>query len=288
MQLSNNSVPFGHSPTDLNHFIFLSNENPAVKFTMPNLPRRLEGKSALVTGSSSGIGRGIAIRFAREGANVAVNYSKSKDSAEETMREIDKTGVKSLEVRADVSQTDQVDRMVSQTVRELGKLDILVNNAGIFIEKSLEDTTDEIWDAVLGTNLKGAFLCARRCVPEMSKTGKGKIINTASMDGLIAEPNIPAYAVSKAGVIGLTTSLALDLASKKINVNAIAPGQIQTPMISEWLKNPELVRGLISKTPLGRLGQPEDVAATAAFLAADESDFITGAVILVDGGWTIQ
>lgn len=255
---------------------------------MSNIARRLEGKSALVTGSSSGIGRGMATRFAKEGANVAVNYSKSKESAEETMHEIDKTGVKSLMVRADVSQADQVDSMVSQVVREFGGLDILVNNAGIFIEKSLEDTTDEIWDTVLGTNLKGAFLCARRCVPEMSKIGKGKIINTASMDGLIAEPNIPAYAVSKAGVIGLTTSLALDLASKKINVNAIAPGQIQTPMIGEWLKNPELVRGLVSKTPMGRLGQPEDVAATAAFLAADESDFITGTVILVDGGWTIQ
>lgn len=255
---------------------------------MPSLPRRLEGKTALVTGSSSGIGRGIAIRFAREGANVAVNYSKSKDSAEETMREIDKSGAKSFLVRADVSQTDQVNKMVSDTVHEFGRLDILVNNAGIFVESSLEDTTDEIWDKVLGTNLKGAFLCARRCVPEMAKTGKGKIINTASMDGLISEPNIPAYAVSKAGVIGLTTSLALDLASKKINVNAIAPGQIQTPMIGEWLKNPELVKGLVSKTPLGRLGQPEDVAATAAFLAADESDFITGTVILVDGGWTIQ
>ena len=255
---------------------------------MQNIPRRLEGKTALVTGSSSGIGRGIAIRFANEGANVVVNYSKSKDLAEETLREIDKTGAKSLGVRADVSQTEQVNNMVLQAVREFGRLDILANNAGIFVEKAIEDTTDEIWDTVLGTNLKGAFLCSRRCVPEMSKTGKGKIINTASMDGLIAEPNIPAYAVSKAGIIGLTTSLALDLASKKINVNAIAPGQIQTPMIGEWLKNPELVKGLVSKTPLGRLGQPEDVAATAAFLAADESDFITGTVILVDGGWTIQ
>jgi NAD(P)-dependent dehydrogenase (short-subunit alcohol dehydrogenase family) len=255
---------------------------------LPNIPRRLEGKSALVTGSSSGIGRGIALRFAKEGANVAVNYSKSKEQAEETLHEIEKLGVKSLAVRANVSQTAEVDKMVSDTIHEFGRLDILVNNAGIFVEKSLEETTDEIWDNVIGVNLKGAFLCARRCVPEMAKIGKGKIINTASMDGLIAEPNIPAYCVSKAGIIGLTTSLALDLASKKINVNAIAPGQIQTPMIAEWLKNPELVKGLTSKTPLGRLGQPEDVAATAAFLAADESDFITGTVILVDGGWTLQ
>ncbi len=255
---------------------------------MSNVPRRLEGKSALVTGSSSGIGRGIAIRFAREGANVAINYSKSKESADNTLSEVKATGAKGIAIRADVSRTEQVDRMVSETIHEFGRLDILVNNAGVFIEKSLEETTDEIWDTILGVNLKGAFLCARRCVPEMVKLGKGKIINTASMDGLIAEPNIPAYCSSKAGIIGLTTSLALDLASKKINVNAIAPGQIQTPMIAEWLKNPELVKGLTSKTPLGRLGQPEDVAATAAFLAADESDFITGNVILVDGGWIIQ
>ena len=176
---------------------------------MSNVPRRLEGKSALVTGSSSGIGRGITIRFAREGANVAINYSKSKESADNTLSEVKATGAKGIAIRADVSRTEQVDRMVSETIHEFGRLDILVNNAGVFIEKSLEETTDEIWDTILGVNLKGAFLCARRCVPEMVRFGKGKIINTASMDGLIAEPNIPADCSSKAGIIGLTTSLAL-------------------------------------------------------------------------------
>ena len=178
--------------------------------------------------------------------------------------------------------------MVSEAVRELGKLDILVNDAGVFITKPLEETTDEIWDKTLGVNLKGYFLCARRCVPEFIKQGKGKIINIASIDAFVAELNASAYCASKAGVVGLTTALAFELAPKKINVNAIAPGQIDTPLIKEWTRNPEIVKSLISATPFRRLGKPEDIAAAAAFLASDESEFVNGAVIVVDGGWLTQ
>lgn len=251
-------------------------------------PRRLVGKSALVTGSSSGIGRGIAFRFAKEGANIAINHSKSEEKAKAVAEEIRKLGANAIIVKADVSKTNEVDAMVSEVVRKLGKLDILVNNAGVFIEKTLEETSDEIWDTTIGVNLKGAFLCARRCVPEMLKQGRGKIINIASMDAIVAEPNTSAYCASKAGVVGLTTALALELAPKKVNVNAIAPGQIETPLIAGWMNNPDIVKSITSRTPFGRIGKPEDIAAAAAFLASDESEFVNGAVIVVDGGWILQ
>jgi len=255
---------------------------------MEELPRRLINKTALVTGSSSGIGRGIALRFAREGASVAVNYGKSKERAQEVVKEITSLGRRAIMIQADVTKPDEVDAMVTQVVKEFGKLNILVNNAGIFIEKPFEETSDDVWDKIMNINLKGPFLCARRCVPEMLKQGGGKIINLASIDSFIAEPNASAYCASKAGVVGLTTSMAFELAPKRINVNAIAPGQIDTPMIGEWLKNPDTVKALISKTPYGRIGKPSDIAAAAAFLASDESEFVNGAVITVDGGWIIQ
>lgn len=252
-------------------------------------PRRLVGKCALVTGSSSGIGRGIALRFAKEGANVAINDLPVKEKqAQAVVDEIRTLGVEAIVVKADVTKTNEVDAMVTQVVRKFGKLDILSNNAGIFLEKPLEETTDEMWDRVLNTNLKGQFLCARRCVPEMLKQGKGKIINTASIDAIVAEPYASAYCASKAGVAGLTTALALELAPKKINVNAVAPGQIDTPLIAHWMKDPEVVKSIISRTPFGRMGKPEDIAAAEAFLASDESEFINGAIIVVDGGWLVQ
>jgi NAD(P)-dependent dehydrogenase (short-subunit alcohol dehydrogenase family) len=249
---------------------------------------RLSGKCALVTGASSGIGRGIALRFGNEGAKVAVNYGKSQENAEAVARTINTNGSEAFVVKADVSERRQVDAMVSDVASRFGKLDILVNNAGIFIEKTLLDTTDEVWNRIIDVNLRGAFLCTQRCVPEMLKIGGGKVINIASIDSIIAEPNTSAYCASKAGVVGLTTALALELAPKRINVNAIAPGQINTPMISEWVKNPEVVHALESKTPYGRLGRPEDIAAAATFLASDESEFVNGVVLPVDGGWLVQ
>jgi NAD(P)-dependent dehydrogenase (short-subunit alcohol dehydrogenase family) len=245
-------------------------------------------KVALVTGSSSGIGRAIAVRLAREGATVAVNYSKSQERAQETVKEINSVGGKAIIIKADVTKATEVDIMVTQAVKELGKLNILVNNAGVFIEKPFEDTSEQVWDTIMNVNLKGPYLCSRRCVPELLKQGGGKIINLASIDSFIAEPNATAYCASKAGVVGFTTALAYELAPKRINVNAIAPGQIDTPMIGEWLKNPETVKALISKTPYGRIGKPTDIAAAAAFLASDESEFVNGVVLTVDGGWLLQ
>jgi 3-oxoacyl-[acyl-carrier protein] reductase len=154
---------------------------------------RLTGKCALVTGSSTGIGRAIALRFAEEGASVAVNYSKSEEDANEVVEEIVKLGGSSISVRADVSKTQEVDTLVAEVVRRLGKVDILVNNAGVFIGRSLDQTSEDIWDKVLDTNLKGAFLCARRCVPEMLGVGRGKIINIASIESFISGPDTLAY-----------------------------------------------------------------------------------------------
>lgn len=192
---------------------------------------RLAGKCALITGASSGIGKGIALRFAREGADVVVNCSRSDSEAREVVHQIEELGAKAAAVRADISQTDSVDVLVQKMIQAFGRLDILVNNAGVFIERTLEETSDEIWNKTIDTNLKGQFLCARRCVPEMLKQGKGRIINVASIDSFVAEPNAVAYCASKAGVVGLTTALALELGPKRITVNAIAPGQIDTPLI---------------------------------------------------------
>ena len=251
---------------------------------MQNFPRRLVGKNALVTGAGMGIGKGIALRLAQEGANVAVNYLKSEQQAKTVVEEIKKLGVSGIPIRADVSNTHDVDHMVSQLVQEFGKLNILVNNAGIWFEKSLMETTDEIWDKTLDVDLKGVFLCTRRCVPEMIKQGGGKIINISSTDAIIAEPNSLAYSAAKAGIIGLTQALALELGPKNINVNAVAPGLTNTPMTAPWLANARMHESFISRTPIGRVGKPEDIAATVAFLASSDSDFISGVLIPADGG----
>jgi len=256
---------------------------------MVNSNSRLGGKCALVTGATAGNGKGIAFKLAAEGANVAINYRESDDGARQIVQTLeDNLGIDALPVKADVSKAQDVDIMIDAVVAHFGRLDILVNNAGIVIEADLAETTESMWDKVIDTNLKGPFLCSKRAVPEILKQGKGKIINIASIDSFVAEPKILAYCASKAGVVGLTKALALELAPKKINVNAIAPGQIRSRMTEEMMKNPEVVKSWLAMTPYGRVGTPEDISAVAAFLASDESEFINGEVIVVDGGWLIQ
>lgn len=178
--------------------------------------------------------------------------------------------------------------MVTETINKFGKIDILVNNAGIFIQKPLVETTEADWDKVLDVNLKGTFLCAKRTVQEMLKQGKGKIINIASVAGQVGYADSSAYCASKGGVINLTRELALELAPKNINVNAIGPGSIETPMTREMLADPAIKQMLLGATPFGRVGQPEDIANAALFLASDESDFVNGITLFVDGGWLTQ
>ena len=247
---------------------------------------KLQDRVAIVTGAGSGIGRAIAVLFAEEGAKVAaVDYVG--DSAEETAKMIVDAGGESLAVTADVSNPKDVDRMVSSTVDKFGKLDILCNNAGVFdgFTPAL-DTDDELWDRVLAINLKGAFMCSRRAIPEMLKQGKGAIVNTASIAGLVANGGGVAYTASKHGIVGITRALAAEFTPQGIRVNAFCPGGIQTSMTEDLFKDPAMDAAMAA-TPIGRVGQPEEMARGALFLASDDSSFSTGSLLVVDGGWTV-
>lgn len=245
---------------------------------------RLKNKVAIITGAGSGIGRAIAQKFAQEGAKVVVADNNEK-TAEETAGLISHAGGQAIVSKTDVSNTEQVQAMVELTVDNFGGLDIMVNNAGVAPMGDVTSTTDEIWQKTIDVDLKGVFLGIKAAVPEMEKRGKGKIINTASIAGLIGFQGITAYCAAKGGVVNLTREAALDLASKKINVNAIAPGVIKTAMTSDILKDPKMAESMLAQTPIGRLGEPEDIAWAAVYLASDESDFVTGHTLVVDGGW---
>jgi len=244
---------------------------------------RLQGKVALVTGASRGIGRATAKLLAQEGAKVAVNYTRSEKEAQSLAEEINKQGGEVLLVKADVSKADEVKGMVQKTVERFGRIDILVNNAGVIIVSPFLDLTEEMWDKMVDVNLKGPYLCSKEVAPMMLNQKKGKIINISSVSGLAQRTALGnvAYAAAKAGVIGLTRSLAVNL-SPHINVNAVSPGLTETDMAASL--PPERNRMVIEETPLKRIGKPEDLAYAVLFLASDESDFITGEVITVSGG----
>lgn len=242
----------------------------------------LTGKKALITGGGRGIGRAIALEFAAAGADVAINYVGSADEAQETAAACEKLGVKAVIIPADVSKTDEVAAMFEQTLAELGRLDILVNNAGITRDALLLRLSDEDYDKVLAVNLRGAFLCMRQAAKLMLKQRGGRIISLSSVVALRGNAGQVNYAASKAGLIGMTKSLARELAGRGVTVNALAPGFIQTAMTDAI---PEAAKAnMLAGIPAGRLGQPEDVAAAAHFLASDAAAYITGQVLRVDGG----
>lgn len=245
----------------------------------------LTNKKALVTGSSRGIGRGIALTLAKQGADVAINYYSKAEQAKAVADEIAKLGRKAFIVQADVSKKNEVTAMFDEVKKRFGGLDILVNNAGILAPSvEIEKVEEKTWDQIIDTNLKGQFLTIQAALPLM-KTG-GKIINIASVSsgGVgIGFPQITPYTASKGGVVALTENLALDLGRRGINVNSIAPGAINTDM--GGTTNEEVMKGLLMRVPKGRIGQPEDIGAAAVFLASDEADYITGATLYVDGGW---
>ena len=242
----------------------------------------LKNRVAIVTGGGSGIGRAIALRFAREGADIVVADMK-EEQGEKTAKDAKKIGGRSLALKTDVSVSSDVARMVKTTVDNFGRIDILVNCAGIIIRKDLFDHTEEDWDKTMNVNVKGIFLCCREVVPVMRKQGKGKIVNIASTFGQIGTRR-GVYGPSKAAVINLTASMALDLAPYKINVNAVAPGIAETPMSAAVTASPEMEERVLRCIPYGRLGQPEDIAAAVLFLASDESDYMVGSLVVVDGG----
>ncbi len=248
----------------------------------------LKDKKALVTGSSRGIGRGIALALAKQGASIAVNYRSSDKEAKELVSKIEKLGSEVMAVQADVSQKEDVDKMVKRVIEKFGNIDILVNNAGVVGFKPFDKMSEEDWDKVLDVNLKGQFLCARAVVPFMEEQDKGKIINIASIasGGVgVGFLNLAHYCASKGGVVALTEELALELSPKGINVNAIAPGVIDTDMTESFKKDPERLKAVLARIPKGRMGKPEEIGAMAVFLASDEADYCTGAVFYVDGGW---
>lgn len=247
---------------------------------------KLEGLCALVTGASRGIGREIALELARQGANVAVNYVGNEAKARETVEEIEKMGRKAFAVKADVSSADEVSEMVKKTIAEFGRLDILVNNAGITKDNLLMRMKEEEWDAVIDTNLKGVFLCTKAVTRQMMKQRKGRIINIASIVGVSGNAGQANYVAAKAGVIGLTKTTARELASRGITVNAVAPGFISTDMTDQLSE--EIKAGMLKQIPLGRFGEPGDVAKMVAFLASDDADYITGQTIHIDGGMVMS
>jgi len=246
---------------------------------------RLKGKVAVITGSAKGIGRATALEFAKEGASVVVNYAKSETAAEETVKEI---GSKAIAVKADVSRKEDVETLMKVAVKKFGRLDILVNNAGHSSDKAwlaeLDDIDDALWYSALDIDLKGTFLCSRAASKIMLKQGSGKIVNVSSIPALVGDERGLVYTVAKAGILGLTKALARMFAPK-IQVNAMVLGSIKTGWI-DWLDKKELTE-IMSAIPLKRLGKPEDVAKLAAFLASNDSDFITGQTIIIDGGETM-
>ena len=243
----------------------------------------LNGKTALVTGASRGIGRAIALRLAEDGANVAVIYAGSADKAEAVVNEITALGVNAKAYQCNVADSAAVNETVKAVTNDLGKIDILVNNAGITRDGLMLRMKDEDFDAVLDTNLKGAFNMIRACYSGFIRKKSGRIINISSVSGIMGNAGQANYSASKAGVIGLTKSVARELASRGITCNAVAPGFIQTDMTENLGDN----NPLLNSIPLGRMGKPEDIAAAVAFLASDSAAYITCEVLKVDGGLAI-
>ncbi|WP_127585763.1 3-oxoacyl-[acyl-carrier-protein] reductase [Paenibacillus koleovorans] len=249
---------------------------------MSNATQSLQGKTALVTGASRGIGRAIAIALAEAGADVAVNYAGSEQAAADVVAHIESLGRRAFKVKADVASSEQVEDMVKQVLDRFERLDILVNNAGITRDNLIMRMKEEEFDQVINTNLKGVFNCIKAVTRPMMKQRSGRIINISSVVGVLGNAGQANYVAAKAGVIGLTKSTARELASRNITVNAVAPGYIVTDMTDKL--SPDMQTQLLSQIPLSRLGQPEDIARVVRFLASDEAVYMTGQTLHVDGG----
>lgn len=242
----------------------------------------LQGKCAVITGASRGIGREIAIKYAKEGANIVLNYRNSETEALQLKEELDKLGSNTLIVKANVSNFEEAEKLIKEAKEVFGRVDILVNNAGITKDNLIMRMKEEDFDSVIDVNLKGAFNCLKAVTPIMIRQKSGKIINMSSVVGVIGNAGQVNYCASKAGLIGMTKSLAREIGGKNINVNAIAPGFIDTDMTKVLSEDQK--KNIMSQVPLKRLGQAEDIANLALFLASNQSDYITGQVIHVDGG----
>jgi meso-butanediol dehydrogenase / (S,S)-butanediol dehydrogenase / diacetyl reductase len=250
---------------------------------------RLSGKVALITGGGTGIGRAIALAFAREGAKVAV-AGRRKEKLEETLREVEKLGGQGLAIVCDVAKAKDGERAVKETAKAFGQLNVLVNNAGVLHAATIEGTSEDQWDNLMTINLKGPFLMCKAALPEFRKAGGGTIVNVGSVLGLVAMKDRAAYCASKGGVSLLTKAIALDHAHENVRSNCICPSIVETELVQGLFAASEegkaLRRARIGSIPLGRMGRPEDVAEMAVFLASEESSWLTGAAVPLDGGLT--
>jgi glucose 1-dehydrogenase len=259
------------------------------------LSKLLDRQTALVTGANSGIGKAVAIALCQAGADVVVNYVSGDDAAQEVAEIAASQGGRAIAIKADVSQEDQVQAMFRKMIEAFGTIDILVNNAGLQRDAPIDQMTLAQWNTVIGVNLTGQFLCAREAIREFKRRGivkevsaaAGKIICMSSVHEVIPWAGHVNYAVSKGGVMQLMKSIAQEVAPLKIRVNGICPGAIQTPINTEAWQTPEAYNSLMKLVPYKRIGQPEDIARAAVFLASDQADYITGASIFVDGGMTL-
>jgi len=247
----------------------------------------LKNKIAIITGARRGMGRTHALKLAEAGAKVVVS-DISLEECQKVVDEIEKTGDKAIAVKCDVTKKEEVDEMVRKTIEKWAKIDILVNNAGIADFKPFLEMTEEDWDRTLDINLKGYFLCGQAVAKEMIKQKSGVIINIASVamgQQGIGFPNLVHYCASKGGIVGMTEALALELAPYNIRVNVISPGAIETPMIEPLKADPKALGGLVDKIPMHRVGKPEEVSNLVLFLASDQSSYMTGSTVIIDGGW---
>jgi glucose 1-dehydrogenase len=249
------------------------------------LANRLQGKVAFVTGGDQGIGQGIALRLAQEGADVAIGFRSNQKGADETTKEIEALGRKSTAIQGDVGKTADDKRIVSDAITKMGRIDILVNNAGLERHADFWDATEEDFDVVMNVNLRSAFFITQAFVKHlMERKAPGKVINISSVHEELPFPHFASYCASKGGLKMLTRNLAIELAPLGITINNIAPGAIETPINTKLLNDPVKLNELLEKIPLRRLGKPEDVAGMAAFLASSDADYVTGTTFFVDGG----
>lgn len=248
---------------------------------------RLQGKVAIVTGAGRGIGRAIAAGYARQSASLVVNYSRSRDAAEELAQQIRSEGGKAIAVRADVAKLADLDALVSATLAEFGKIDVLVNNAGIEFNEPVLEAKEETWEQTIGVNLKGAYFLSCKAAQVMSRAGHGKIINISSVHDVQPLRDRAIYSITKGGMMMMTKSLALELAPHNIQVNSISPGAILTDMNRKHLTDPARLGRLLERIPAKRVGEPDDIVGAAVFLGSCESDYVTGATLYVDGGLTL-
>lgn len=247
----------------------------------------LKEKVAIVTGARRGMGRTHALALAKAGAKVTV-VDISQEGCQMVVEEIKKAGGEAMAIKCDVSKKDEVDEMIKKTIERWGKIDILINNAGICQFKPFLEITEEEWDRTLNINLKGYFLCAQAAAKEMIKKKSGVIVNVASIamgQVGVGFPTLAHYAASKGGIVAMTETMAIELGPYNIRVNAVAPGAIETPMIDSVKQDPKAMEGIIGRLPLHRIGKPEEVSNLVLFLASDESSYMTGSTVVIDGGW---